>query len=66
MEWIARKGTVWGLLKENVFSEKPQSLDYLKEVITEHFDVFFHTTNMQTNLQIVIKKVLHVDRQWRL
>lgn len=41
MEWIARKGTVWGLLKENVFSEKPQRLDYLKELITEHFDVFF-------------------------
>jgi hypothetical protein len=56
-EWIGRRGTIewparspdltpcdfsmWGLLKEHVFSEKPQSLEHLKELITKHFDVLF-------------------------
>lgn len=56
MEWIARKGTVWGLIKENVFFGETSKFKLFKRVNNETFWCITHTTNMQTNLQIVIKK----------
>lgn len=32
---------VYGLLKDKVFTEKPQSLEHLKELIEGHFNFLF-------------------------
>lgn len=51
--------------RKRVFGETSK-FRLFKRVNNGTFCCFFHTTNMETKLQIVIKKVLHMDRQWRL
>lgn len=72
IDWPARSPDItpsdfrmWGLFKETMFSEKLQSLEHLKELITEHFNVLFTPKLCKINLQMSIEKVFYVYKQWR-
>lgn len=55
-----------GLLKENLFSEKPLSFENFKELMTEHFDVLC-TPQLCSKVckSVPIENVFHMYRQWR-
>lgn len=47
---------MYGLLKEKVFTEKPRSLEHLKELIEGHFNSLL-TLQLYKKVQISVEKV---------
>lgn len=71
-EWIGRRGTtdwpprscdltpldfgVWGIVKNNVFSQKPRDLEHLRAIIEEEFEALNNNKYLCTNLVNSVKK----------